>query len=146
MTFAHERSMSGSDAGVDVQEVDYIEGLRRRLAAVEQLNVQLEHALESRIVIEQAKGVLAERLGFTVEEAFEVLRYAARSARIKLHDLAALVVSERSTPTPVVVALARRARWQSALMMERNEAMREALQELREAVDGQIGRIDPSAD
>ena len=125
-----------------MQDVDYIEELRQRLAAVEQLNAQLERALESRIVIEQAKGVLAERLGFTVEEAFDVLRYAARSARIKLHDLAALVVAERRTPNPVLVALARRARWRSALMMERNEAMREALQDLTETVDAQVGRID----
>jgi diaminopimelate decarboxylase len=134
--------MSRSEAGVEVQEVDYIEELKERLAAAEQLNAQLEHALESRIVIEQAKGVLSERLGFTIEEAFDVLRYAARSARIRLYELAALVVSERRTPNPVVVALARRARWRSALMIERNEAMREALQELTEAVDAQINRID----
>jgi diaminopimelate decarboxylase len=134
--------MSRSEPGVEVQDVDHIEELKERLAAAEQLNAQLEHALESRIVIEQAKGVLSERLGFTVEEAFDVLRYAARSARIKLHELAALVVSERRTPNSVVVALARRARWRSALMMERDEAMREALQELTEAVDAQINRID----
>ena len=128
--------------GVEVQEIEHIEELRQRLAAAEQLNAQLEHALESRIVIEQAKGVLSERLGFTVEEAFDVLRYAARSARIKLHELAAVVVSERRTPSPVIVALARRARWRSASMMERNEAMRAALQELTEAVEAQIRRID----
>jgi hypothetical protein len=142
LTFAQKRGISRNDAGVEVQDVDYIEDLRQRLAAAEQLNAQLEHALESRIVIEQAKGVLAERLGFTVEEAFDVLRYAARSARIKLHELAALVVSERRTPNPVLVTLARRARWRSALMMERNEAMREALQDLTEAADAQVGRIE----
>ena len=59
---------------------------------------QLEGALESRVVIEQAKGVLAERMGLELDEAFELLRYAARSNRIKLHALAEAVVSARTTP------------------------------------------------
>jgi ANTAR domain len=50
--------------------------------------VQLQSALESRIVIEQAKGILAERYSVTPDEAFEVLRRDARSRRMRLHDLA----------------------------------------------------------
>jgi hypothetical protein len=53
---------------------------------------QLEEALGSRIVIEQAKGVLAERFGIGVDEAFELLRGSARSGRRNLHDFAAEVV------------------------------------------------------
>jgi AmiR/NasT family two-component response regulator len=71
-------------------------------------NEQLEHALLSRIVIEQAKGVLAERLGLDVEEAFEVLRGSARSARIRIHDLAATIVADPMTPRPVADWLAQR--------------------------------------
>jgi hypothetical protein len=48
---------------------------------------QLEHALQSRVAIEQAKGVIAERYGLSVEEAFDLIRRAARTNRIKLHDL-----------------------------------------------------------
>jgi AmiR/NasT family two-component response regulator len=59
---------------------------------------QLQQALDSRIAIEQAKGVLAERYGITVEEAFRVLRRSARSNRMRLHDLAARVVESSSTP------------------------------------------------
>lgn len=54
---------------------------------------QLETALVSRIVIEQAKGILAERNGIGVEEAFERLRHEARSARRKIHEVAADVVN-----------------------------------------------------
>lgn len=61
-------------------------------------NQQLQHALDSRIVIEQAKGVLAERLGMTPDEAFELLRRAARRNRITIRELATEVVESRQTP------------------------------------------------
>ena len=70
---------------------------------------QLEHALSSRITVEQAKGVLAERLGLDMEGAFALLRYAARGERMKLHVLAQAVVDEDETPEPVIRALARHA-------------------------------------
>lgn len=50
-------------------------------------------ALTSRIVIEQAKGVLAERLKISADEAFEVLRGAARSGNRLLSELARDVAS-----------------------------------------------------
>ena len=59
---------------------------------------ELQEALDSRVVIEQAKGVLAERLELTVDEAFFLLRYAARSSHRKLHDLARDVVGSSETP------------------------------------------------
>jgi hypothetical protein len=49
---------------------------------------QLQHALQSRIVIEQAKGMLAARLELTIPEAFELLRRHARSHNAKVHDVA----------------------------------------------------------
>jgi hypothetical protein len=68
---------------------------------------QLEFALQSRISIEQAKGILAERLGWSVETAFEVLRSAARSARVNIHQLARDVVPGEPMPPPITAALAR---------------------------------------
>ena len=62
---------------------------------------QLQGALESRVVIEQAKGVLRERLGVSLEAAFDVLRGAARTARTDIHGLAGQVVSSFATPEPV---------------------------------------------
>jgi ANTAR domain len=55
--------------------------------------IQLQTALESRIVIEQAKGIFAERHGTTPDEAFNKMRRDARSRRMKLHDLAVGIVA-----------------------------------------------------
>ena len=54
---------------------------------------QLQSALTSRVVIEQAKGVLAERLQISIDVAFEMLRSAARSRNRLLSELARDVAS-----------------------------------------------------
>jgi AmiR/NasT family two-component response regulator len=56
------------------------------------LTEQLETALRSRVLIEQAKGVLAERLHLDMAEAFILLRGNARSRNRRLSDLAQAVV------------------------------------------------------
>ncbi len=53
---------------------------------------QFQHALNSRVAIEQAKGVLSERAGITMDEAFTRLRADARSHNLKLSSLAASLV------------------------------------------------------
>jgi AmiR/NasT family two-component response regulator len=68
--------------------------LRQRGAA---LNAQLQHALESRIVIEQAKGVLAHRHGISMDAAFTRLRGHARAHQAKLRDAAEQVVANHLT-------------------------------------------------
>ena len=62
----HERSMRRSDT----------------------LNEQLQTALNSRVIIEQAKGKLAERLNIDMEQAFSALRAYARAHNRRLSDLA----------------------------------------------------------
>jgi hypothetical protein len=53
---------------------------------------QLEHALASRVVVEQAKGILAERLGIDPEVAFTRLRRHGREHGLHLAELARRVV------------------------------------------------------
>lgn len=62
---------------------------------------QLQGALDSRIVIEQAKGVLAERHKLSVSEAFNSLHRYARSNNLKLVSAARAVVDgELTIPHP----------------------------------------------
>jgi transcriptional regulator with GAF, ATPase, and Fis domain len=61
-----------------------------------QVNSQLQIALNSRIVIEQAKGVLAERMGLDMDQAFVSLRTMARSTNRHLSDTARAVIENSS--------------------------------------------------
>jgi GAF domain-containing protein len=56
------------------------------------LTEQLQTALNSRVLIEQAKGVLAERLHVDMADAFTVLRNGARSHNRRLSELAQAIV------------------------------------------------------
>lgn len=56
------------------------------------VNAQLEHALASRVLIEQAKGVLAQAGRLEMGNAFAVLRRYARDNRRKISEVAAEVV------------------------------------------------------
>jgi transcriptional regulator with GAF, ATPase, and Fis domain len=75
ISLLHERSMRRSDI----------------------LNEQLQTALNSRVVIEQAKGKLAERLGVDMDQAFNLLRDFARARNRRLSDLAQAFVDGTET-------------------------------------------------
>ena len=79
ISLLHERSMRHSDT----------------------LNEQLQAALNSRVVIEQAKGKLAERLGVDMDQAFTLLRDRARTRNRRLSDLAqAFIDGTETLPGP----------------------------------------------
>jgi AmiR/NasT family two-component response regulator len=90
-----------AEAGLDG---DGAEPLRAVARALLERNRQLEQALQSRILIEQAKGILAERFGTTPDAAFDVLRRGARNHRIRVHHLAKRVIEEPETPAEVAEA------------------------------------------
>jgi len=107
---------------------------------------QLEHALESRIDIEQAKGVLAERLALSMDDAFALLRSSARSNRMNIHELARRVIDEPKTPGPIILGLARAERTRAAWMRELAEAHRARVEELHIALHEQWVRLEAPRD
>jgi GAF domain-containing protein len=64
----------------------------RTLSESERTTAQLQHALDSRVLVEQAKGILAERHGIATAAAFERLRAHARERNSKVHDVAQAVI------------------------------------------------------
>ncbi|CAM5693615.1 GAF and ANTAR domain-containing protein [Streptomyces fumanus] len=88
---AREQDIDAADARVaqalaDVATIAILQ--HRTLAHANQERAQLRAALSSRIVIEQAKGILAERWDTGVDEAFAALRRYARAHRTGLSALA----------------------------------------------------------
>jgi transcriptional regulator with GAF, ATPase, and Fis domain len=86
ISLLHERSMRHSDT----------------------LNEQLQAALNSRVVIEQAKGKLAERLGVDMDQAFSLLRDRARTSNRRLSDLAQAFIDGTETLTGLNASGSRR--------------------------------------
>jgi GAF domain-containing protein len=68
----------------------------RTIRSAEILTEQLQSALNSRVTIEQAKGVLARTHGIDVDAAFDLMRDYARRGQYRLSDVAHAVVAEPS--------------------------------------------------
>jgi hypothetical protein len=78
---------------------------QRTIRHGEVATAQLQAALTSRIIIEQAKGVLAERLQMSTDDAFGVLRTAARSRNRLLSEVAREVAGSAAGATGVAQLL-----------------------------------------
>lgn len=100
-------ALSGEDlkVGQSLADVATIGILQERaIQRSETLSEQLQGALNSRIIIEQAKGVLAEKGGLDMDAAFALLRGHARSNNRRLSDLARDVVEGRVASGDVISA------------------------------------------
>ncbi len=79
-----------AQAFADVATIGVLQ--RRSAEHSAMLTDQLQHAVDSRLVIEQAKGVLAERHTVSLDAAFDALRRYARSHNAKLTHIASAVL------------------------------------------------------
>jgi GAF domain-containing protein len=79
----------------DVATVSLLQDRRRRAAVL--LNEQLQGALNSRVLIEQAKGVIAQTAGVDMDEAFRRLRDHARAHNEGLQETARRIVERSHT-------------------------------------------------
>ncbi|MEU4558875.1 GAF and ANTAR domain-containing protein [Actinoplanes sp. NPDC023936] len=66
----------------------------RAIRRSEALTEQLQGALNSRIIIEQAKGAIAQVHGISVDEAFRRIRAYARNNNRRLTEVAELIVTD----------------------------------------------------
>lgn len=93
-----------ADAHFDADDLRVVQALadvatialmqERTIRRAEELTEQLQGALTSRIVIEQAKGAVAALDGITTDEAFELLRSRARSSQKRLVDVAQAAIDQ----------------------------------------------------
>jgi GAF domain-containing protein len=82
--------VAAAQALADVATIAVLQ--HRAALEARQLTDQLNHALNSRVAIEQAKGMLAERTGLELEQSFTLLRNYARTNNLRLADVAQTVI------------------------------------------------------
>ena len=89
----HRADIDAAQAFADVATIAILQ--HRAASEAYALNEQLRGALNTRIVIEQAKGMIAERRDLDMERAFATLRNHARSHNLRLADVATDVIEGR---------------------------------------------------
>ena len=88
--------VTAAQAFADVATIAILQ--HRAVAQAQAVNEQLTNALNSRVVIEQAKGMVAERTKLNMEQSFNRLRSHARNHNLRLVDVARNVI-EGALPT-----------------------------------------------
>jgi GAF domain-containing protein len=84
-----DMAVAGVMAAVATSYVVNVSKLRQQ----QQLSEQLQRALESRVVIEQAKGITAQQNSVTIDRAFELIRRHARNNNASLRVVAEAIVA-----------------------------------------------------
>ena len=87
----HEEDLHAAQVLADVATSYLVNGSKVR--QLEQLNEQLQHALESRVTIEQAKGVIATKEAVSMDEAFNRIRRHSRSHNATVRAVAEAIVT-----------------------------------------------------
>ncbi len=91
---AGEMQSADVEAAQALADVATIAILQHRATLEAQVvNQQLQNALNSRVVIEQAKGMVAERQNFNMEQSFSALRNHARNHNLRLAEVAQAIIA-----------------------------------------------------
>ena len=93
--------LEAAQAFADVATIAILQ--HRATREIEIVNTQLNDALTSRIVIEQAKGMIAQQQNIDMEEAFLTLRNHARNHNLRLLDLAQSIIDAHPSGTAVLL-------------------------------------------
>jgi ANTAR domain len=99
----------GSEIAAEIPRLTlYADAQARTVAELEVTVMQLRSALESRVAIERAVGMLSERFDLAIPDSFELLRSAARHSRREARALAAeLTKAREETPAEIADAYQR---------------------------------------
>nr|MDQ2707212.1 ANTAR domain-containing protein [Actinomycetota bacterium] len=104
--FCHQPATIPDDAlalGQALADVATIAILQERaIRRAEVLNEQLQGALNSRVVIEQAKGVLARHSGLDMEQVFNLMRRYARNHNQQLSTIARALAERTLDPNTLI--------------------------------------------
>jgi hypothetical protein len=95
-----QRDLALGQALADVATIGILQEQAIRRGEV--LGEQLQLALNSRVVIEQAKGVMAQYGGITTDAAFERLRSYVRSHDLRLSDVARRIAEKEFDLTEII--------------------------------------------
>jgi GAF domain-containing protein len=99
-TTPHPIDDEGRATAQALADVATIAVLSHRAAReAQRLNEQLTLALNTRVVVEQAKGMIAERLGLNMEDAFQAIRTHARGHNQHLADVAQAIIDQQLKPS-----------------------------------------------
>jgi AmiR/NasT family two-component response regulator len=105
---ATDGSPRSSETAAEITRLTlYADAQERKVRNLQTTVLQLQSALDSRVVIERAIGMLAERFALSIPDAFELLRAAARNSRREVRALAEELVETRGR-TPDEIDDARR--------------------------------------
>ncbi|RSM80994.1 ANTAR domain-containing protein [Amycolatopsis sp. WAC 01375] len=91
-----ETMLSTATSAGSPDPTDDVVAMRDRIRFYRARAEQLQYALDHRLPIEQAKGILAERYQIDIDAAFEMLRSFCRNNNMKIHDVARTLVDQLS--------------------------------------------------
>ncbi|HUO35692.1 MAG TPA: ANTAR domain-containing protein, partial [Candidatus Acidoferrum sp.] len=84
-----------------ISTVGFLVGAEVELARLETENSKLSEKLETRKIVERAKGILQREMGFTEEQAYLTIQQQSRQKRKSMKEIAeAILLSEELKRTP----------------------------------------------
>lgn len=96
---AGKEDLRAAQALADMATIGILQ--QRAVREAQEVADQLRVALDTRIVIEQAKGILAAQLDLGLDESYQVMRWFGRNHNLVLREVATAVVTGQLSPTAI---------------------------------------------
>lgn len=96
---AGKEDLRAAQALADMATIGILQ--QRAVREAQEVADQLRVALDTRIVIEQAKGILAAQLDLGLDESYQVMRWFGRNRNLVLREVATAVVTGQLSPAAI---------------------------------------------